>query len=99
MAILRFDGDLTLDDVFDKHKGIIYDNAISTIRTVYSDPNITKIQAAVVEINNTTYNLNIQRSQFIQMLTSAITEYEKTEEYEKCGECMKIINELKEKNK
>jgi hypothetical protein len=51
-----------------------------------------------ISINESEYTINLSRDKFISGLEGAISFYEACEEYEKCAECLKIINALKKNN-
>jgi hypothetical protein len=52
-----------------------------------------------ISINETDYTINLSRDKFVSGLEGAITFYESVEEYEKCAECLGIINTIKKNNK
>lgn len=95
MTSLRFKGDITLDEVFDHHRIAIYDRVVEAIKNSYQDPSIPEVKVVNIEINETEYSINLARAKFIGGLESAMSAYEKIEEYEKCQLCLDIIKELK----
>jgi hypothetical protein len=98
MKTLKFQGDIGLDDVFNRHKIEIYDNLLQSIKAHYLDQNYSEVEVIKISINESEYTINLSRDKFVSGLEGAITFYESYEEYEKCAECLKIINTLK-KNK
>jgi hypothetical protein len=98
MKILKFQGDIGLDDVFNRHKIEIYDNLLQSIKNHYQDNNYLEVEVIKISINESEYTINLSRDKFISGLEGAITFYESCEEYEKCADCLTIINALK-KNK
>ena len=98
MKILKFQGDIGLDDVFNRHKIEIYDNLLHSIKSHYQDDNYSEVEVIKISINESEYTINLSRDKFISGLEGAIAFYESCEEYEKCAECLKIITALK-KNK
>jgi hypothetical protein len=98
MKILKFQGDIGLDDVFNRHKIEIYDNLLQSIKNHYQDNTYLEVEVIKISINESEYTINLSRDKFISGLEGAITFYESCEEYEKCADCLTIINALK-KNK
>jgi len=99
MKILKFQGDIGLDEVFNHHKIEIYDNLLLSIKNHYLDKNYSEVTVIKISINESEYTINLSREKFISGLEGAISFYESCEEYEKCAECLKIINALKQNNK
>lgn len=95
MKILKFQGDIGLDDVFNRHKIEIYDNLLQSIKNHYLDENHSEVTVIKISINDSEYTINLSRDKFISGLEGAISFYESCEEYEKCAECLKIITALK----
>lgn len=95
MNMLKFQGDIGLDEVFNRHKIEIYDNLFKSIKENYLDDGKCEVTVVRISINDTEYTINLSRDKFITGLEGAITFYESCEEYEKCAECLKIINALK----
>lgn len=95
MKTLRFSGDIGLDEVFTRHKIEIYDNLLKSIKENYQNSKNSEITVVKISINSTDYTINLSREKFISGLEGAISFYESCEEYEKCAECLKIINALK----
>jgi hypothetical protein len=98
MKILKFQGDIGLDDVFNRHKIEIYDNLLQSIKTHYLDKNHSEVTVIKISINESEYTINLSRDKFISGLEGAISFYESCEEYEKCADCLKIITALKKNN-
>jgi len=98
MKILKFQGDIGLDEVFNRHKIEIYDNLLHSIKTHYLDEDHSEVTVIKISINESEYTINLSRDKFISGLEGAISFYEIHEEYEKCAECLKIINALKKNN-
>jgi len=96
--MLKFQGDIGLDEVFKRHQIEIYDNLFKSIREHYLDKTKNEVTVVRISINETEYTINLSRDKFITGLEGAITFYESCEEYEKCAECLKIINALKNKH-
>jgi hypothetical protein len=99
MKSLKFNGDITLDEVFNKNKAIIYDSVLEKIKDAYSDPNCLEVKVINIEINGVDYSINLARERFISSLENAIEFYVGLEEYEKCQLCVDIIAVLKSKKK
>ena len=95
MKTLKFQGNIELDEVFNCHKSEIYDNLLKEISKGYLDTSLDQVTVVKISINETDYTINLSRDKFIGGLNGAITFYESTEEYEKCSECLKLINAIK----
>jgi hypothetical protein len=95
MKTLKFKGDIGLDEVFNCHKIEIYDNLLKSIKENYQDESNIEVTIIKISINSADYTINLPREKFISGLEGAIVFYESHEEYEKCAECLKIINALK----
>ena len=97
MNVLKFQGDIALDEVFNRHKIEIYNNLLNSIKSNYLNENQEEVTIVKISINTTDYTINLSREKFIAGLEGAILFYESCEEYEKCAECLKIIKALKNK--
>lgn len=95
MKILKFQGDIGLDEIFNRHKIEIYDNILNSIKAHYLDGGNSQVSVVKISINEAVYTIDLARDKFISGLEGAITFYESCEEYEKCAECLKIITVLK----
>lgn len=95
--MLKFQGDIGLDEVFNRHKIEIYDNLLKSISDSYLDETKGEVTVVKISINEVEYTINLSREKFITGLEGAISFYESCEEYEKCADCLKIINALKNK--
>jgi hypothetical protein len=95
MNILKFHGDIGLDQVFNHHKIEIYDNLLKSIKDNYQDSKKSEVAIVKISINETDYTITLSRNKFIKGLEGAISFYESCEEYEKCAECLNIINSIK----
>jgi hypothetical protein len=84
--------------VFNGNKIEIYDNLLNSIKSNYTNEKCNEITIVKISINETEYTINLARDKFISGLEGALSFYESCEEYEKCAECLAIINALK-KNK
>jgi len=98
MKILKFQGDIGLDEVFNRHKIEIYDNLLTSIKNHYLDKDNFEVTVIKISINESEYTINLSRDKFISGLEGAISFYETCEEYEKCADCLTIINALKKNN-
>jgi len=97
MQQLKFNGDVTLDEVFNSNKVSIYDKIVESIQTHYTNPEIKEIRVVSIVINETEYSINLIRSKFASCLENAMNFYIGLEEYEKCQVCRDIIADLKNK--
>lgn len=100
MNNLQFDGDVTIDQIFEDHKREIYDNVIRSIKESYLKSEIEEINVVKITIQSKDYSLNLTRDKFIASLNRCIAFFEETEEYEKCQVCVNMIRDINnEKNK
>ena len=90
MKTLKFQGEIGLDDVFNRHKIEIYDNLLKSIKEHYLDLDNTEVTIVKISINSTDYTINLSREKFVSGLEGAISFYESCEEYEKCAFLKKI---------
>lgn len=95
MTSLKFNGDITLEEIFDQHKLVIYDKIVESIFKNYKNKKINEINVINITINDFEYSITLTRSKFINCLENAISAYEKIEQYEKCKECLDVITEIK----
>lgn len=98
MPSLRFNGDVSLEEIFSQHKTLIYESVVKAIEENYRDPNLKEVEVLSIHLNGIDHAVNLSRSKFIDGLHNAIDFYEKLEEYEKCQHCLDIINEMKKKS-
>jgi hypothetical protein len=97
MKTLKFQGDITLDEVFNHHKKVIYDNLIASVERSHEDLQKTEATIIKISINDDIYTINLSQEKFVSGLEKAITFYEELEEYEKCAKCLKMINSINSK--
>ena len=92
---LKFNGNITIDEVFSQNKSIIYDNVLKKIGESHLDQSVTEVKVITITINKVEYSITLGRDKFIASLENAISFYESVEEYEKCQECLNIISDIK----
>jgi len=97
MKTLKFQGDITLDEVFNLHKRAIYENLIASIEESYQNLQNTDATIVKININDDLYTINLSQDKFISGLEKAIAFYEESEEYEKCAKCVSIISSIRSK--
>jgi hypothetical protein len=97
MTSLKFNGDISLEEVYSQNREIICDSLLKSIFEVYTDNSIKEIDVVKISINEVEYLITLGRTKFVSALEQAISFYENREEYEKCQECLNIITELKKK--
>jgi hypothetical protein len=97
MRSLRFNGDITLDDVFHHHKTLVYDSVVQAIEKHGMKKGKDEVEVLSISINGVDHTVNLSRSKFVDGLYNAIKFYEELEEYEKCQHCLTLINQLKKK--
>jgi hypothetical protein len=94
MRKLQFNGDITIDQIFEDHKREIYDSVIKSIQENYIECEINEINVVNISIQSKDYSINLTRDKFITSLNRCITFFEETEEYEKCQTCVNIIKDI-----
>ena len=98
MTSLNFSGEnISLESVFSQHKKLIYDRVVEEISKNYKDETVESIHIIKITINNSENSVNLPREKFISGLENAIEYFVELEEYEKCQDCLNIINEIKSK--
>ena len=95
MASLKFNGEITLEEVFQQNKILIYDRVLLAIKKSYKELDIDETPIVQISINEVEYSIKLSKDKYLGALEGAISFYEKIEEYEKCQQCLDIIKELK----
>lgn len=98
MKSLNFSGEVTLEEVFNEHKALIYDSVVNSIKDHLFEAGDADVPIIRITINKIEYSINLGREKFERSLDQAIAFYEELEEYEKCQLCLDLKNEIK-KNK
>ena len=93
MQQLRFNGDITLEQVFQDYRTEVYDNLVKAIAENLEEE-VDQVTVLVVGINNIDYTVNLTKDKFLTSLRSALAHYERLELYEKCQQCLDILNKL-----
>jgi len=94
MNKFQFEGDNTIDLIFDSHRRIIYDNVLIAIKKNYLKSEITEIHVVKITTHSETHSISLTRDKFITSLYDCIKFFEVIEEYETCQECVDIIEEI-----
>lgn len=97
MKTIEFNGAITLDEIFENHKKIIYDSLIESIQEDLENPS-SQVTIIKIAVNEKEYTINLGRNRFLKSLNSARIFYETLEDYEKCQDCVNLSNKLKSKN-
>jgi hypothetical protein len=95
MKTLKFSGDIRLDEIFSQHKIEIYNNLLAGVKKDWSNLEVSELTIVNISINLIEYSIKLTRDKFINGLEGAISFYESCEEYEKCADCVSLINTLK----
>lgn len=98
MKSLNFSGEITLEEVFNEHKSIIYDSVVTSIKENMLTQSEKDVPIIRITINKVEYSINLGRDKFERSLNQAIAFYEGLEEYEKCQDCLELKQKIK-KNK
>jgi hypothetical protein len=92
---LHFEGDVTIDQLFNDYKTEIYDNVLASIKENYKKDEMDEINVVKISTQSKEYLINLTRDKFVAMLERCISYFEPLEEYEKCQDCIDIIDEIK----
>lgn len=90
--------DETIGDFLVKNKDVVYSAILESIGEVYLDNRVNELDVLEIDSNIEKTYITLNKSQWIRALTQAIEFFERSdiEEYEKCAECLIIIDHLKE---
>jgi len=94
MKNLQFTGDETLDQILEDNKREIYNSVIRAIKENYHKREIHEINVVKITIQSKNYSINLTRDKFIASLNRCILFFKDIEEYEKCKDCVDIINNI-----
>lgn len=94
MKKLEFLGEITLEEIYEQNKELIYSSFITEIQKVANDLSIKRIEVMEFKKNGVKFAIDLKRDQFNSALNSAIDFFIEVESYEKCKECKDLINEL-----
>ena len=98
MTKLKFTGEVSINQILNIHQLEIYDSMLESIKSSYQDENILSVHIIDISINDFNHSIQLSRPKFVKALGQAIKSYEDIEAYEKCQECLTIINYLKKNN-
>lgn len=92
---LLFNDDIAIDQIFNDYKMEIYRNVLYSIKENYKKDEIIEVNVVKISTQSKEYSINLTRDKFIVSLNKCISFFEPLEEYEKCQECINIINDIK----
>jgi len=95
MTKLKFRGDINISEVISECQLEIYDATLNAIKQDYKNLEIESVKVIDISINDFNHSIFLSRNKFVSALSNAIKCYEEIEAYEKCSECLNIINYLK----
>jgi len=98
MAKLKFTGDISIQEILNDNQLQIYNAMLESIKLSYHDDAIDSVHIIDICINDFNHSIKLSRQKFIKALSQALKSYEDIEAYEKCQECLNIINYLKKNN-
>lgn len=98
MTLLKFNGNITPREIFAQNEHKLCSILLDKILENYQDPTKDEIEVFSIEINCCTHTMSISRDMYIPALKNALGVFERTEEYEKCKQCLDIVSELSEKH-
>jgi hypothetical protein len=97
MKRLEFQGDITLEDIYEQNKDIIYTQILESISEVVDNKKeLDRIEVMEFDKNGTLFTIDLKTYQFIPVLQSAIEYYAdpSVEKYELCKKCKDLIDIL-----
>ena len=96
-SILISDPNKTLKKFLVENKDIVYSAVLESINESYRDSNTDKIDILEISNNGEKSYMTLDRENLIRALEQAINFFQMPdiEEYEKCSECLSIIDYLK----
>jgi len=96
-SILISDPNKTLKKFLVENKDIVYSAVLESINESYRDSNTDKIDILEISNNGEKSYMTLDRENWIRALEQAINFFQMPdiEEYEKCSECLSIIDYLK----
>lgn len=95
MRKLQFNGDATIEEIYEVHKREIYNNVLTLIKKNYRNLEINEISVVKISTQSKDHVITLTRDKFTPILNRCISFFEKLEEYEKCQVCVNIINDIK----
>jgi hypothetical protein len=95
MAKLKFIGEISITEILNDYQLEIYDSMLNAIKECYRNHSELSVHIIDISINDFNHSIQLSRPKFVKALTKAIKCFEKIEAYEKCQECVNIINYLK----
>jgi hypothetical protein len=96
-SILISEPNKTLKKFLVENKDIVYSAVLESINESYRDSSIDKIDILEISNNGEKSYMTLDRENWIRALEQAINFFQMPdiEEYEKCSECLSIIDYLK----
>lgn len=97
MKRLEFCGDITLEEIYEQNKDVIYDQVIESISGVVdNEKELDRIEVMEFDRGGTLFTIDLKTYQFIPVLQSAIEYYAdpSVEKYELCKRCKDLIDIL-----
>lgn len=92
---LNFNGNDPVKEMFSRHAIKIFDSVVDAIAKGHQDSGVEGVDAMVATIDGIEYIVHIHKKDFVSSLNSAIAVYERAEYFEKCQQCVNLINKLK----
>lgn len=92
--VLKFSGDITLEEIFQKYQTEIYDTMVKSIVEHLEKKTSEEVKVVTITINSKEYSVTLGKEKFYSALSNAIAYYERFEEYEKCQYCLNILKSM-----
>ncbi len=98
MITLEYDFNVSLSQVFEENKEVIFNSGFDLIYKNYNNFYVSELLMVRIKIIGVTYDITIHRHNFIYLLEEYISYFEEKEEYEKCKLSLLIIKRLNKIN-
>lgn len=97
--IIKTNKDVPIDDLLKHYEYDIFNSAFNSMRSHYKTFNGSELNVINIQTKTSHYSINLTRDKFKKWLNNCIKFFEDLEEYEKCKECLDILNYLNNNTK
>lgn len=91
---IKFNEDLSIESILKDYELEIYNSILNSIKENFRECEKSEINVVNISMQTLNYTVNLPRNKVVKWLNTCISFYEKLEEYEKCQECVDIIDEI-----
>lgn len=96
---IKFSEDMSIDQLLIDYEIELHNSVFNAIKENFKDTEKSEINVVNISMQTRNYTINVSREKFKRWLNQCKTFFEKREEYEKCQECVDMINNLKNNKK